>query len=400
MSRIAVRVLLVVVVIAIIVTSLVSIMRVIPSKQRYPIAQVDPVLAPDEAASPVEAPEGVARNVILILADGMGSAYVEAARVTSVGEKGRLEMQKLPVRGMVSTGSANNLAPDSASAATAIATGVKTNDGMIAVDPGGRTLRTILEAAEDAGLVTGLVTTTDASDATPAAFGAHASSRRERDSIASQLVAADIEILMGSNPKHFVPISQWGGRRTDGVDLLAEAAATGTVVVRDLGSLRAADSLPLIGIFEESRRPPLPDLALESLRLFEATGERFFLMIESEEVDSAAHDHDLGRTLSAVREIDQTVRTAVEWARRDESTLVVVLADHDTAGMQIIPSEAPKLLQVIWPTTEHTAQDVPLYAIGPGAEALDGFRDNTEIAPILARLLGVEAEFRTSPQVE
>jgi len=68
--------------------------------------------------------------------------------------------------------------------------------------------------------------------------------------------------------------------------------------------------------------------------------------------------------------------------------------------MQIIPSESRKLLQVIWPTVKHTAQDVPLYAVGPGAEAFEGFLDNTDIAPILARLLGIESEFRSAPAAD
>jgi alkaline phosphatase len=149
----------------------------------------------------------------------------------------------------------------------------------------------------------------------------------------------------------------------------------------------------LIGIFDENERPPLADLALDSLRLLEQTEQRFFLLLESEETDSATHDNDLGRTLSAVREVDQAVKVAVEWARNDGATIVVVTADHDTGGMQFIPSDSPKLIQVLWPTTHHTAQDVRLYAFGPGAEALGGFLDNTDIAPILVRLLGIGSEF-------
>jgi len=397
MSRIAVRLVVVLLLTVAVVASIVAIQKMLPTKQRYPIAQVDPPLAPETPAPVVAAATAQARNAILFIADGMGSAHIEAARLTSAGWSGRLDMQKLPVRGSVTTRSANDVVTDSAAAATAIATGFKTDNGRIAVDPQGRKLRTILEAAESAGFVTGLVTTFDASDATPAAFGAHASSRDDRDSIASQLAAANIEIVMGSSAKHFIPVSRWGGRRTDGVDLLAEAEASGTVVARDLRSLRAANSLPVIGVFDENERPPLPDLVHESIRLFEASGRRFFLMVESEEVDSAAHDHDLGRTLSAVREFDQAVKVAAEWARRDGTTVIVVTSDHDTAGMQMIPSDSPKLLQVIWSTTEHTAQDVPLYAFGPGSESFAGFLDNTVIAPALARLLGIESELRRAP---
>jgi len=393
MSRIAIRVLLALVVVAAIASSIIGILKKIPPKQRYPIAQVDAPLADEAPKRTIDAPVGIARNAILIIGDGMGPTAIEAARLASVGESGKLELQKLPVRGSVTTRSADSLVTDSAAAATAIATGVRTNEHMVALDPTGRKLRTILEAAEASGFVTGLVTTTDVSDATPAAFATHAKDRYDRDDIASQLITANVEILMGSNAKHFVPLTQWGGHRTDGRDLLAEAASSGTVVARNLQALRAASRLPLVAIFDESERPPLPDLALESLRLFEASGERFFLMIESEETDNATHDQDLGRTLTAVRELDQAVKVAVEWAKRDGSTVVIVTSDHDTGGLSIIPSDSPKLMHVIWATRSHTALDVELHAMGPGAEAFGGYIDNTDIAPALARVLGIESAF-------
>lgn len=392
MSRIPVRLILALLFAAAVAATVVTFQKKLPKTQRYPIAQVDAPLADAPERRTIDAPAGVARNAILIIGDGMGTSIIEAARLTSTGENGLLEMQKLPARAMVTTRSANDIVTDSAAAATAIATGVKTNNRMVSIDPAGNRLRTILEAAETAGILTGLVTTTDASDATPAAFGAHVASRyEERPEIASQLVAADIEILMGSDVKHFAPLSA-GGRRSDGRNLLTEASSSGTTVVRDLPGLRATRSMPLIGIFEENDRPPLPDLALESLRLLQASGERFFLMIESEATDSAAHDKDLGRTLSAVRELDQAVTVAMEFARRDGSTIVIVTADHDTGGLTIVPSDSPKLLQVVWPTSAHTAEDVALYAFGPGTEAFAGSLDNTDITPILARLLGIEAE--------
>jgi alkaline phosphatase len=394
MSKIFTRLLLTLVVIAIVAAAVIRVMKMIPPHQRYPIAGADISLVPS-APQLDGVPEGVARNVILILGDGMGTSAIEAARLTSVGPSGRLEMQKLPVKGMVSTRSADSLVTDSAAAATAIATGVKTNIGMLGVDPEGKPLRTILEAAKASGFVTGVVTTFDASDATPAAFVAHSRSRRDRPEIAAQIVRAGIDIVMGSGVKHFAPVSLDGGRRGDGIDLLAEATSSGATVVRDLKALREAARLPVLGLFgEKSARPPLPDLAHESLRLVEAAGKRFFLVIESEETDSAAHDNDLGRTLSAVREVDQTVRTVVDWARRDGATLVIVTADHDTGGLQIIPSESPKLLQVVWSTRRHTAQDVALYAFGPGAESFAGHFDNTDLAPIMARLLGIESAMR------
>ena len=114
-----------------------------------------------------EAPPGGPANIILFIGDGMGVAHLTAARIAC----GKLHMERFEVAGLLTTWSSDELVTDSAASATAMATGVKTRNGSISVDPGGTPLRTVIEFAEEKGMRTGLVSLCSVTHATPAAFG-------------------------------------------------------------------------------------------------------------------------------------------------------------------------------------------------------------------------------------
>jgi hypothetical protein len=123
-------------------------------------------------------PRSQAQSVILFIGDGMGEAHRNAARWSDTGQSGALAMDRMPTLGWSQTASADNAVTDSAAAATALATGVKTNNGMIGQDPAGNPLTTILERAQARGMAVGLVTNVQMTHATPAAFAAHVPDRR------------------------------------------------------------------------------------------------------------------------------------------------------------------------------------------------------------------------------
>jgi alkaline phosphatase len=131
-----------------------------------------------------------ARNVVLFIGDGMGAAHRTFFREALKGHTGELAMDALPVAGVQHTDSEDPKAPitDSAAAGTAIATGVKTFNGAVGVDSDGRRVRSVLEAARDRGRATGLVTTSQVTDATPASFAAHTSDRGRQSEIARQYI--------------------------------------------------------------------------------------------------------------------------------------------------------------------------------------------------------------------
>lgn len=213
-----------------------------------------------------------AKNVILLVGDGLGPTHIEAARIRYHGPAGRLALEQLPRRGVVSTYSVEpnstrpDLVTDSASAATAWASGVKTYDNAVGKDAFGRVVPSLMDEAKESGMRTGNVSTAEITDATPAAMVAHVSRR-------------------GCQGPDF-----------------------------------AAGACQEPGQGQARRRG-------------------FLLQVEGGLIDKRSHANDAAQTLEEVRAFDEAVRIAVDFARRDRRTLVVVTADHETAGFSIIPPD-------------------------------------------------------------
>src|SRR4051794_13127516 len=141
-----------------------------------------------------------ARNVIFIQGDGMGIAHRELIRLATKGQNGELAMNTMKYAGFVETDSADpdEAVTDSAAAATAYATGVRTYNGAVGVDRNGKPVRNLLEEARAAGKATGLVTTSQVTDATPAAFGSHVADRSDQSEIARQyLEQTKPDVILG-----------------------------------------------------------------------------------------------------------------------------------------------------------------------------------------------------------
>ena len=117
--------------------------------------------------------------------------------------------------------------------------------------------------------------------------------------------------------------------------------------------------------------------------------EGFFLLVETEETDTAAHRREFQRMIAGFQAIDEVAARALDFARRDRSTLVLLTADHETGGLSLLSGRQGKRLGLRWTTGQHSGAPVPLYAYGPGARRFSAVRDNTEIAGILAELLGL-----------
>ena len=163
-----------------------------------------------DSAPPPPSPTLARRNLILMIGDGMGVAQRTAARLMTVGSEGRTEIDRLPGLCLVTTWSADAMTTDSAASATAYACGVKTNNTALGLDRTGNPTPSILELAQQAGYATGLVATSDLTDATPAAFYAHTGSRVEWWEILDQLLRVAPDLLLGGG---------WSAWIADGVDL-------------------------------------------------------------------------------------------------------------------------------------------------------------------------------------
>lgn len=152
-----------------------------------------------------------AKNVILFVGDGMGTAQRDAIRLATVGENGQLAMDDMPYLGLIHTSSTTPVT-DSAAAATAFASGVKTYNGAVGMDANKKSVKTIMEYAKEMGKSTGLVTTSQITDATPAAFASHVEDRAKQSDIALQyLTKSKVDVLLGGGEDFWYPAGQPGG---------------------------------------------------------------------------------------------------------------------------------------------------------------------------------------------
>ncbi len=298
------------------------------------------------AEAPAAVPTQVPLNIILFISDGCGPASFTLARDFVRTQRGQqtLALDAIQV-GSVRTFATNSLITDSASSATAYACGVKTNNGMIGMGPDTTVQRSILEMAEDLGKSTGLVATSRITHATPAAFAAHVPQRSMESEIASQYLDSGVDLLMGGGARFFRPTDE-GGSRTDGRNLLNEAAGVGVEIVTTRGGFDRAEALPLIALFtpdhlpyeiDRSARavPSLAEMTTKAIELLSADEDGFFLMVEGSRIDHAGHGNDLGGHLHDILAYDAAVSEGLRFAREDGQTLVVSVSDHETGGLTL-----------------------------------------------------------------
>lgn len=340
---------------------------------------------PDAAVRPVALPAHARPSIILLIGDGMGFNHIAAARRVAGGLDARLTLDLLPVAGVALTHSADNAVTDSAAAGTALSSGVKTHNGAIGMTPEGANQLTLLEGLRRKhGYRTGLVVTTNITDATPAVFVAEVDSRKSEEDIAEQLVAEQVDVVFGGGRALFQPMAG-GGKRADGKDLLAQVRSAGATVIEDKAGLATITRLPAWGLFAsgaiDSLMPDLPTLAettRKALELLGADGKPFFLMIEGSQIDSAGHKNDAAYLVRETLHFDLAVREACAFAARRQDVLVVVTADHETGGLMVFRDN------VNWSSGNHSGSPVPVLACGAGAGAFTGVMDNTDIPKRLA----------------
>lgn len=348
------------------------------------------------AVMPVHAAQSP-KNVILMIGDGMGLAQVTLTRLSLNESSPPLNMDSMQYTAFVKTHSANATVTDSGAAATALATGFKTNNGMISTLPNGTQVQTILEAAGELKKASGLVTTTTITHATPAAFGAHVKARKREADIAVQYLEKKIDVLLGGGRMFFIPQSQEKSRRTDDRDLLAEAKSAGYTFVDARDGLLAATGNKLLGLFQmgslttKSPEPTLAELTDKAIRVLSGDPDGFFLTVEGGQIDWTCHNNDAPGTVKQMFDFDAAIGKALDFARKQGDTLVVVTADHDTGGLSIVYPDADSdaRFKTVWTTKGHTGCNVPLFADGPGADLFTGVLDNTDVPKKIAHVWGI-----------
>lgn len=293
----------------------------------------------------------------------------------------------------------------------------------------------MLEQAKKAGKSVGLVTTSQVTDATPAAFAAHVRDRDEESEIARQyLEESRPDVILGGGEDYWYPEGTPGAipddppaeasRGSEG-NLVEKARDLGYEHVSDVEGLEAAEGPKLLGLFanEEMWRAtpegegavydpavPLPQMARKAIEVLSRDEQGFFLVVEEEAIDGMGHANNAELTLASGKRLDQAVGIAKDYAEEHPDTLLVTAADHETGGMSIDAVARPDLLEppdsgedgpfqvagsedefvVDWTTSGHTAAEVPVTAVGPGAAGVEGVHENTHLYDVIREALALE----------
>ncbi len=326
------------------------------------------------------------KYVIFLIGDGMGFEQVKAGGMYANGQAGTLSFESFPYSGELTTYAADAAVPDSCAAGTALATGVKVNNGVVSMAyPGdGSELETLLEYFKARGKSTGMVTTSTWYDATPASFGAHEPDRYNYGGIMN-------DYLYQTRPNVV-----FGGYHDDNV--AAASTSAGYTVVTDRATMQALDTETETMVFGQfgngylpyeydglGSLPHLSEMTATALSILDNEPNGFFLMVEGGRIDHACHSNDIRRAVLETIEFDNTVKVVMDWATGRTDTLILVCADHETGGLTVLANNGAGVFPTVkWKSyvgdlAPHTAANVPVYAWGVNAEMISGVMDNTDM---------------------
>ena len=318
-----------------------------------------------------------AKNIILLIGDGMGSSHVFAGITAN---KGETYFQQFKNMGYSKTASANNYTTDSAAGGTAISTGESTNNGAVGVDVNNKPLKTILEIAEEYGKATGMVATSSITHATPASFIAHQPKRNMYQEIALDFMDTDIDVFIGGGENNF-------NKRDDGLNLIDSLKSKGYAVLYNQDDIERFEGDKLAGFIAKKhpkgileRGDYLVPSSKKAIQILSKNEKGFFLMIEGSMIDWAAHGNNMGELINEIADFDKAIGEALKFAEADGNTLVIVTADHETGGFAVKNgNDKTGEVKGVFSSSGHTATMVPVFAYGPGADKFRGIYKNTNL---------------------
>ncbi|MDH6194904.1 alkaline phosphatase [Mycobacterium frederiksbergense] len=327
-----------------------------------------------------------AKNVILLIGDGMGDSEITVARNYAHGAGGAFPgLDAFPLTGQYTHYSLDKsgkptYVADSAASGSAWATGTKTYNGAIAVDIHGKDQKTLLQLAKEAGKATGDISTAEIQDATPAVQLAHVTGRKcygpdettakcptnalelgGNGSITEQLLNTRADVVLGGGAKTFQQVAKAG--EYQGKTLEVQAKERGFNIVRtadELGTAAAANQdAPLLGLFAQGNMPTrwsgpvasrggylepaaeckdnpdrgasVPTLAAmteKSIDLLKGNEKGFFLQVEGASIDKQDHAANPCGQIGETVDLDEAAKVALDFAKENRDTLVIVTADH------------------------------------------------------------------------
>jgi alkaline phosphatase len=364
-------------------------------------------------------------------------------RINAAGADTPHALDLLPHTALATNFSNDFATPDQAAAATAIATGVKVNNRLISCDAEGKALPTLIELAHQSGRATGLITNSNITEPTAAAFYAHTADQNDRSAIAQQIARSSmIDLVLGGGTDDFLPVSK-GGSRTDERDLLLEIRRNGFDLVRSRAELEAIPGWRrprLFGAFSHAElaygdhieargeQPSLSDMVRRAVELLQFNRGGYFLVVDAGLMRKAAEKNNAEHTLAETVELDRALAIAQQYAggksaifvcgdvgigglnlngyafRKDRGIAVLGLnsagdpwfswatgpnggrfygAAKLAAPVASPPEQTQEPAAFYAPSALNTVDDVVVFGTGPGAEALHGTVDSTALFKII-----------------
>ncbi len=342
-----------------------------------------------------------AQNVILFLADAAGLPTINAASIHGHKAPRKLFIQRMPQIALSETSTASELVTDSAAGMTAIVTGSRTHNGVIAQSDAavrgrldGAPLKTILEYAEERGLSTGVISNDSLAGATPASLYAHVNDRNKTADIFIQALtprAGDgVDVLIGSG-RSAIERALMAARRPL-PDLARESGRTVLASLRDIDR-QGSRAVVLL----EDNSFDIGEATRMAIEMLSRNPNGYFLMVESD-----AHTDSIRQGLDRVVAFDRAIEDIAK--RVGDDTLLLFTADHsfdlrvydgkwDAPLLAGVPAEMGSgagavTLRSVRMNDDHTGEEVLVAAQGPGSERVRGYMANTDLFHVMMSAFG------------
>ena len=295
-----------------------------------------------------------AKNIIILVSDGMSTGTLNMAdlylsRKTGQGSNWlQLYKDNRVNRALMDMASANSIVTDSAAASSSWGGGFRINNGGLNTGTKGEAYLPIWQKFKKAGIMAGCVTTVPITHATPAGFCINSKRRGDQEGIAEKYLTQKFDVMMGGGNNYFSP-----EHRKDKVDMYQKFESAGYQVVKTrTDMMKTNNKTPILGVFYNDglpytrdrasskelteKIPTLAEMTQKAIDHMSSNEAGFVLQVEAGKVDWAAHGNDIAGLIYDQTAHDEAVKVAIDFAEKDENTLVIITTDHGNANPGVI----------------------------------------------------------------
>lgn len=324
--------------------------------------------------------EAAPKNIIYMIGDGMGPAYLSAYRYYQDNPATKAVESTVYDELWVGVASTypddETIVTDSAAGATALATRIKSYNGAISVNHQHQPLTTMLEIAKAKGMHTGIVATSQINHATPASFMAHNEHRKNYNEIANDFVDNKVagkfvaDVMFGGGTKYFI---------RDDRNLVTEFKQAGFSYADNWQDLTKLSKLPALALLAPVGLPssldnpvanPLQTMTEKALQLLTPSEKGFVLMVEGSQIDWCGHANDIACAMAEMDDFAKAIRVAKAYVDSHPDTILVITADHETGGLSLGAEGVYAWNTNVIKGVKHTAPEISRLLLGSPANEI------------------------------